>query len=109
MLTYNFRSLSIAISDIADRTVTRGTNATFTCSATGPGDIMYHWNRTVFDRNGVLVEIGFVNESRISGENTSTLTVIDVGVRDEGSYTCFVSINGTSAGYRTANLSTQGE
>ena len=70
---------------------------------------MYRWNRTVFDRNGALVEVGFFDESRVSGENTSTLTVIDVGVRDEGSYTCFVSINGTNAGDRTANLSTQGE
>ena len=70
---------------------------------------MYRWNRTVLDTNGVLVEIGFFNESRVSGENTSTLIVIDVGVRDEGSYTCFVSVNGTNAGGRTANLSTQGE
>ena len=70
---------------------------------------MYRWNGTVFDTNGVLVEIGFFDESRVSGENTSTLTVIDVGVRDEGSYTCFVSINGTNTGGRTANLSTQGE
>ena len=105
----NFCSLSLEISDIPDSTVTLGTNATFTCSATGPGDIIYRWNRTVFDRNGALVEIGFFNESRVSGENMSTLTVIDTGVRDEGSYTCFVSINGTNAGDRTANLSTQGE
>ena len=70
---------------------------------------MYRWNRTVLDTNGVLVEVGFFNKSHISGENTSTLTVIDVGVRDEGSYTCFVSINGTTAGDRTTNLSTQGE
>ena len=105
----NFRSLSLEISDIPDRIVTLGTNATFTCNATGPGNIMYRWNRTVFDTNGALVEIGFFNESRVSGENTSTLIVIDMGVRDEGSYTCFVSINGTNTGGRTANLSTQGE
>ena len=109
MLTCNFRSLSIEISDIADHTVTLGTNVTFTCGATGPGDIMYRWNKTVFDRNGVLMEIGFFNESRVSGENMSTLAIIDVGVWDEGSYTCFVSINGTNTGDRTANLSTQGE
>ena len=70
---------------------------------------MYHWNKTVFDRNGVLVEIGFFNESRVSGENTSTLAIIDVGVRDEGSYTCFVSINGANPGRSTAILSTQGK
>ena len=70
---------------------------------------MYHWNRTVFDRNGALVEIGFYDESRVSGENMSTLTVIDVGVRDEGRYTCFVSINRTNTGGSTAILSTQGE
>ena len=97
------------ISDIPDRTVTLGRNTTFTCSATGPGDIFYRWNRTVFDRNGVLLEIGFYNESRVTGEDISTLTVVDVGVMDEGHYTCFVSINGTNAGGKTAILSTRGE
>ena len=96
------------ISDIPDRTVTLGRNTTFTCSATGPGDIFYRWNRTVFDRNGVLLEIGFYNESRVTGEDISTLTVVDVGVMDEGRYTCFVSINGTNAGGKTAILSTRG-
>ena len=97
------------ISDIPDRTVILGTNATFTCNAVGPGDISYHWNRTVFDVNGALMEIGFYNESRVSGEDTSTLMIVDVGVRDEGHYTCFINVNGTTRGDSTAILSTQGE
>jgi len=103
-----FSSLPSEISDIPDRTVTLGRNTTFTCSATGPGDIFYRWNRTVFDRNGVLLEIGFYNDSRVTVEDSSTLTVVDVGVSDEGHYTCFVSFNGTDAGESTAILSTRG-
>ena len=104
-----FLYFHLEISDIPDRTVILGTNATFTCNAVGPGDIFYHWNRTVFDANGALMEIGFYNESRVSGEDTSTLMIIDVGVRDEGHYTCFISINGTTRGDSTAILDTQGE
>ena len=101
--------LYLEISAIPDRTVTLGTNATFSCSAIGPGDIFYHWNRTILDANGVLMEIGFYNESRVSGQDTSTLMIIDVGVRDRGHYTCFVSFNRTDTRNRTAILSTHGE
>jgi len=55
------------------------------------------------------VDIGFNNISRVSGENTPTLTISKVGVRDEGSYTCFVSINGMSVGDSNAALDTRGE
>ena len=89
--------------------MTLGTNTTFSCSAVGPGDILYHWNRTNVGTNGALVDIGFYNISRVSGEDTPTLTISNVGVRDEGSYTCFASINGTSVGHSTAALDTQGE
>ena len=104
-----FLHFHLEINDIPDRTVILGSNVTFTCNAVGPGDIFYHWNRTVFDASGVLIETGFYNESRVSGEDTSTLIIIDVGVRDEGRYTCFVSINGTTRGDSTATLSTQGK
>lgn len=109
LLTTAFHYFQLEISDIPDRTVILGSNVTFTCNAVGPGDIFYHWNRTVFDTSGALIEIGFYNESRVSGEDTSTLMIIDVGVKDEGRYTCFVSINGTTRGDSTAILSTQGE
>lgn len=99
----------LEISNIPDRTVTLGTNTTFTCSATGPGDIFYRWNRTVLNASGVLTEIGFYNESRVRGQHTSTLMVINVGVRDRGHYTCFVSFNSTNTRDRTAILSTHGE
>ena len=89
--------------------MTLGTNTAFSCSAAGPGDILYHWNRTEIGANGALVEIGFYNVSRVSGEDTPTLMISNVGVRDEGSYTCFVSINGSSVGDITAVLDTRGE
>lgn len=99
----------LEISDIPDRMVTLGTNTTFTCSATGPGDISYRWNRTVLNASGELIEIGFYNEFRVHGQHTSTLMVIDVGVRDRGQYTCFVSFNSTNTRDSTAILSTHGE
>ena len=47
-------------------------------------------------------------DSRVTVEDSSTLTIVDVGVSDEGHYTCFVSFNGTDAGESTAILSTRG-
>ena len=70
---------------------------------------MYHWNRTNFGTNGALVDIGFYNISHVNGEDKPTLMISNVGVRDEGSYTCFVSIIGTSVGDRNAALDTRGE
>ena len=97
------------IGTILDRTMTLATSTTFNCSAVGPGDILYRWNRTESGANGVLVEIGFYNVSRVSGEDTPTLMISNVGVRDEGSYTCFVSANGSSVGDITAVLDTRGD
>ena len=101
--------LSPEVGNIPDRTVTLGTNTAFNCSAVGPSYILYRWNRTEIGANGALVEIGFYNVSRVSGEDTPTLIISNVGMRDEGSYTCFASINGSSVGDGTAALDTRGE
>ena len=96
------------IDDIPDQTVTTGLSVTFNCSAEGSPAISYRWRRTEL---GSLVERGFddVIPNRVSGETTPTLTILNVGLDDEGEYTCFVSVSGTLVGTRTANLATQGE
>ena len=94
------------IDDIPDQTVTTGLSVTFNCSAEGSPAISYRWRRTEL---GSLVERPFEDVDRVSGETTSALTIFNVGVLDEGEYTCFVSVSGTLVGTRTANLTTQGE
>ena len=100
--------LHSVIDDIPDQTVTIGLNVTFNCNAEGSDDISYRWNRT---EPGSLVERNFssVFPSRVLGEATATLTILNVGVRDQGEYTCFVSVSGTLVGTRTASLTTRGE
>ena len=100
--------LHSVIDDIPDQLVTTGLNVTFNCNAEGSDDISYRWNRT---EPGSLVERNFssVFPSRVLGEATATLTILNVGVRDQGEYTCFVSVSGTLVGTRTASLTTQGE
>ena len=58
-----------------------------------------------------MVERGFDDAvpGRVFGESTATLTILNVGVEDEGEYTCFVNVNDTHVGTRTASLTTQGE
>ena len=99
---------SSVIDDIPDQTVTRGLNVTFHCNAEGSPALSYRWSWTEL---GSLVDADFDDffPGRVSGETTPTLTIIDVDVDDEGEYTCFVSVNGTLVGTRTANLTTQGE
>ena len=94
------------IDDIPDQTVTTGLSVTFSCSAEGSPAISYQWRRTEL---GSLVERPFEDVDRVSEETTPTLTILNVGVMDQGEYTCFVSVSGTLVGTRTANLATQGE
>ena len=94
------------IDNIPDQTVTTGLNVTFNCSAEGSPAISYRWRRTEL---GSLVERPFEDVDRVSGVTTPTLTILNVGVDDEGEYTCFVSVSDTLVGTRTANLTIQGE
>ena len=94
------------IDDIPDQTVTTGLSVTFNCSAEGSSAISYQWRRTEL---GSLVERPFEDVDRVSEVTTSTLTIFNVGVLDQGEYTCFVSVSGTPVGTRTASLTTQGE
>ena len=104
---YNYPLPSV-IDNIPDQTVTTGLSVTFNCSAEGSPAISYRWRRTEL---GSLVERPFddVIPNRVSGETTSALTILNVGVLDEGEYTCFVRVSGTLVGTRTASLTTQGE
>ena len=96
------------IDDTPDQLVTTGLNVTFNCNAEGSDDISYRWNRT---EPGSLVERPFntVFPSRVFGEATPTLTILSVGMEDQGEYTCFVSVSDTLVGTRTASLTTWGE
>ena len=102
----HYYPLSSVIDNIQDQTVTTGLNVTFNCSAEGSPAISYQWRRTEL---GSLLERGFEDVDRVLGQTTATLTILNVGVDDEGEYTCFVSVSGTLVGTRTANLTTQGE
>ena len=96
------------IDDIPDQLVTTGFNVTFNCNAEGSDHISYRWNRTFPE---TMVERGFDDTvpGRVFGESTATLTILNVGVEDEGEYACFVSVSGTRVGTRTASLTTQSE
>ena len=83
---YSILFLSV-IDNIPDQTVTTGLTVTFNCSAEGSPAISYRWRRTEL---GSLVERGFEDVDRVSGETTAALTILNVGVYDEGEYTCFV-------------------
>ena len=95
-------------------TATLGTSVTFNCSASGSEDISYRWTRTMVGTDGSLVDVGFYDESsgRFVGVDTAILTIFNVGVLDvEGGqdYTCFVDVNDTTVGFRTAILQTRSE
>ena len=103
--------LPSVIDDIPDQLVTTGLNVTFNCSAEGSDAISYRWNRTFPE---TMAERGFDDSmpdvpGRVFGETTATLTIYNVGVEDEGEYTCFVSVSDTRVGTRTASLTTRGE
>ena len=101
--------LPSVIDNIPDQLVTTGFNVTFNCNAEGSDNISYRWNR-IFSET--MVERGFDDSMpgrRVFGESTATLTILNVGVEDEGEYACFVSVSGTRVGTRTASLTTQGE
>ena len=102
----HYYPLSSVIDNIQDQTVTTGLNVTFNCSAEGSPAISYQWRRTEL---GSLLERGFEDVDRVLGQTTATLTILNVGVDDEGEYTCFVNVSGTLVGTRTASLTTQGE
>lgn len=65
--------------DPASITRAPGATATFSVAATGGTPMTYEWRR-----NGTPV----VNDARISGATTSTLTITGVNCIDDGSYEC---------------------
>ena len=100
--------LPSVIDDIPDQLVTTGLDVTFNCNAEGSDDISYRSNR-IFPETGVEKGFSTIIPGRVFGETTANLTILNVGVEDEGEYACFVSVSGTHIGTRTANLTTQGK
>ena len=78
-----------------------GNDVTVSCVTNGTpsnGKIAYHWHETI---NGVALFERFKSSSepytarRVSGEDTSMLTISNVAVGDgTGDYTCNVTVNG---------------
>ena len=71
--------------------------ATFTCSATGY-DVSYEWT----------VESESFPNDRVTGSNTSNLTITDVRSSDDNTYTCVVSNRGGNVSSNTARLTVTG-
>ena len=80
-----------------------------------PPNIEYAWHQTINDTFIVAgslplsTEGRFIYPDRVSGENTPVLTITNVGVEDEGSYACNVTVDGDLVDTTTAVLTTVGE
>ena len=92
-------------------TATLGTSVMFTCSANGSEDISYRWTRTMVVTDGSLVDVGFYDEpsGRFVGVDTAMLTIGVLDVEGGRDYTCFVDVNDTTVGFKTAILQARSE
>ena len=79
-------------------TVSTGTNATFTVTASGTAPLSYQWQRL----NGTTWT-NLANGSGVSGATTATLTLTAVDAADAGQYRAIVT---NSAGSVTSNAAT---
>ena len=77
-----------------------GAEVTFTCQATGDGDITYLWQRV---DNGSELDL-----IRTSGINSSELIISSVSPNDAGSYICIASNKNVKVESRIAILDVQG-
>ena len=75
------------IAPISDQSITIGRNATFLCNVTDgdDGTIMYSWERDA---------VSLSDDARITGNETDTLTIVNVTDSDEGMYTCIATNGG---------------
>ena len=78
-----------------------GTNVTFNCITMGepPSGLTFEWLSPTSDDP----------DTQITGLNTSTLTISDVGVGADGMYGCRVGFQGTQLTTASGSLSTDGE
>jgi hypothetical protein len=86
-----------------NQTVTSGSSAAFSVTASGQGPFTYGWQ---FNGGSGFVSLG--NGSRISGATGATLSITSVQTTDAGVYRCLVSNAGgqtnSGAGTLTVNL-----
>ena len=81
----------------APQSVSLTQTATFTCSATGY-NVSYQWT----------IGSGSFPNDRVTGRNTSNLTVTDVRSSDDNTYTCVVSNRGGTVSSNAARLTVTG-
>ena len=76
-----FPPVPIMIAPIVSQSATVGRNVIFVCNITAgdDGSITYSWERDAVPLN---------DDERITGNETDTLTIVDVTDADEGGYTC---------------------
>ena len=80
--------------------VLRGSQVTFTCQATGDGDITYLWQHI---DNGSELDL-----HRTSGINSNELIISNVSPDDAGSYVCIASNKNRKTESRKTILDVQG-
>ncbi len=76
---------------------TTGDNITLFCNASGHPDLEYVW------------EVPSINNGRVSGIQTDTLSVATVGLADAMDYICNVSLSGKKIGECRVSLELQGK
>ena len=88
-----------SVGDVVD--VDLGTNISFICTTMGgpPSGLTFTWVSPMSDDPS----------TQITGQNTSILSIYDVGVRADGMYECTVGFGGSVLTTASANLSITGE
>jgi hypothetical protein len=76
------REIATIITPPASRTNAIGSEATFTVEASGGEPLSYQWQQNVTN---------LTNGGRITGVNTNTLTIQEIGLSDAGSYRVWVT------------------
>ena len=89
--------MPVIITHPSSQNVSLTQTATFTCSATGY-NVSYQWT----------IGSGSFPNDRVTGRNTSNLTVTDVRSSDDNTYTCVVSNEGGNVSSNASRLTITG-
>lgn len=103
-----FLDYILAAVSVEDVLVTLGRTVSLFCNVSGHPNLEYDWTRVI---EGVVPQVPFLEPlaSRVSGENTRTLQITNVGSRDAQTYRCRVSLLGELIASGDGNLTTQGK